>query len=106
VLTAVALFALGAAAGAENVEGARQRLAKLARGESVIGGFGKKLDFIAAMKAEGITTRQMMGMVLLTKLTEEEVSDVVGSTRVAKAHERAIDREVRRLLREKRLPAP
>jgi hypothetical protein len=78
----------------------------LARGESIAGGLGKKLDVIAAMKTQGISTRQISRMVLLTQLTEEELSSVVRNARVAEAHDRAIDREVRRLLREKKLPAP
>ena len=39
-------------------------------------------------------------MVLWTQLTGEELSSVVRNARVAEAHDRAIDREVRRLLRE------
>jgi hypothetical protein len=95
-----------AGAAAEKVEAARERLARLARGESVVGGLGKKLDIVAMMKTEGVTAREMRRMILLTELTEEEVSDVARSAGVAEAHDRAIDREVRRLLREKKLPAP
>ena len=74
----------------------------LARGESVAGGLGKKLDVIAAMKTESITTRQISRIVLLTQLTEEELSSVVRNARVAEAHDRAIDREVRRRRRSQR----
>ena len=49
----------------------------LARGESIAGGLGKKLDVIAAMKTESITTRQISRIVLLTQLTEEELRSVV-----------------------------
>jgi hypothetical protein len=95
-----------AAAAAEKVEVARQRLGRLARSESVVGGLGKKLDVVAAMKTEGVTRGQMRRMALLTELTEDELSEVVRSAGVAEAHDRALNREVRRLLREKKLPAP
>jgi hypothetical protein len=91
-----------AADAAEKREVARERLAKLARGESVAGGFGKKLDFKAELRAAGFTTRQLNRMRLLAELTRPAFESFLKrhSEALRKAEDKVSDRELRRMIRE------
>jgi hypothetical protein len=57
----------------ERAEAAKNRLERIARGESVGGGLGKPFDVRAALKAEGFTERDLRRMRLLGSLTEAEM---------------------------------
>ena len=93
-----------AADAGEKVVAARDRLARLARGETVAGGFGKKLDVVAMMRATGFTPRQMKRMASLASRTEEEFSTLLRNADTPAAADRAVDRALRRLMRERREP--
>jgi hypothetical protein len=92
-----------AADAAEKREVARERLAKLKRGESVAGGLGKKLDIVALTKEAGFTPRQIRRMVLYASLTGEEFEAMLERTitagKTTDAGERIIEREARRIVR-------
>jgi hypothetical protein len=60
-----------AAEAAEKTEVARERLAKLARVESVAGGLGKKLDFNKQLRAAGFTARWIKRAQSLAGLTPQ-----------------------------------
>ncbi len=89
-------------AAAEQRDAARQRLGRLARGEYVAGGLGKKLDVVAVMKAAGFSTRQMKQMQQMASLSEAEYSAMLKRADPLTAVDRAIDRELRRIIRERR----
>jgi hypothetical protein len=84
---------------AERIERARERLAKLARGEDVVGGLGKKLDIFAMTKAAGITPRMMKRMQTLAELSQTEFESLLKKTDAVKAVDNAFDCELRRLIR-------
>jgi hypothetical protein len=89
-----------AADAAKNREIARERLAKLKRGESVAGGLGKKLDIVAMMKA-AFTPREIRRMVLYASLTREDFEAMLDRTggKSIDAVDRIGEREARRILR-------
>jgi hypothetical protein len=89
-----------AADAAENRETARERLAKLKRGESVAGGLGKKLDFAAVAKA-AFTPREIRRMVLYATLAPEEFKAMLDRTigKSIVAGDKVIEREARRIIR-------
>jgi hypothetical protein len=91
-----------AADAAEKGEAARERLAKLKRGESVAGGLVKKLDIVAMMRA-AFTPRQIRQMFLYTSLTGEEFEAMLDRTsgKSIDAGDRISDREARRIIRER-----
>ena len=91
-----------AADAAEKREIARERLAKLARGESVAGGLGKKLDFNKQLRAAGFTARWIKQAQLLAGLTSQEFQTLLQRADTAKAADRALDRELRRMIGERR----
>jgi hypothetical protein len=86
----------------EKVEAAKSRLEKLKRGESVSGGLGKKFDVVAAMKAAGWTPSMMRHARLLASLTEAELKQAISRAHVSGAVDRAVNREVRRIIRARR----
>jgi hypothetical protein len=86
----------------ENVQAARDRLERLKRGESVSGGLGKKFDVVAAMKAAGWTPSMMRHARLLASLTEAELKQAISRAHVSGAVDRAVNREVRRIIRARR----
>ena len=91
-----------AAAGTiEQCEVAKERLAKLKCGESVSGGLGKKLDVVARLKASGFTARQMKRALLLASLTDEGFRTLLQRTDPVAAVDKALDRQLRRLTRER-----
>jgi hypothetical protein len=93
-----------AADAAEKVEAARERLAKIARGESVPGGLGKKLDIVALLKAAGWTPAMFRHARLLANLTEAELKVMLGRSH-PKGHDatdKIVEREARRIIRERK----
>jgi hypothetical protein len=86
----------------EKVEAAKSRLEKLKRGESVSGGLGKKFDVVAAMKAAGWTPSMMRHARLLASRTEAELKQAISRAHVSGAVDRAVNREVRRIIRARR----
>jgi hypothetical protein len=96
---AVETFAADAAA-------AKDKLAKLKRGESVSGGLGKRPDPLAMFKAAGWTPRDIRRARLLSSLTPEEYKTLEGRIDIGlDASDKALDREARRIIRE-RNPTP
>jgi len=85
----------------EKVEAAKSRLEKLKRGESV-SGLDKKFDVVAAMKAAGWTPSMMRHARLLASLTEAELKQAISRAHVSGAVDRAVNREVRRIIRARR----
>jgi len=86
----------------EKVEAAKDRLARLARGESVTGGLGKKFDVDAAMKAAGWTPGDFRRSRLLSSLTKAEFESLLEPTRVHQridVADKAFEREARRIIR-------
>jgi hypothetical protein len=90
-----------AADAAEKREAARERPAKLKRGESVAGGLGKKLDIVTMTKTAGFTPRQIRRMVLYASLTGEEFEAMLDRTggKSINAVDRISEREARRIIR-------
>jgi hypothetical protein len=88
----------------ERAEAAKDRLERIARGESVGGGLGKPFDVRAALKAEGFTERDLRRMRLLASLTEAEMKEasVKAGTDAVDAADKAIEREARRIIRARR----
>jgi hypothetical protein len=87
---------------AADAAAAKDKLAKLKRGESVSGGLGKKLDVVAELKKAGWTQRDMRQAERLSRLTGEEFETLIEKTPAAiKALDAALDREARRILRER-----
>jgi hypothetical protein len=81
---------------------ARDRLDKLKRGESVSGGLGKRPDPLGMFKAAGWTPREIKRAGRLATLTEEEFETLRKRIDLAtNAADEAIDREARRLIRER-----
>jgi hypothetical protein len=91
---------LAAADAADRHETAKERLARLKEGESVSGGLGKKLDVAATMKALGFTPRLMKQMQLMASLSEADFTALLKRADPAAAIDKAIDRELRRVMRE------
>jgi hypothetical protein len=86
----------------ERVEAAKDRLARLARGESVPGGLGKQIDVRAMSKAAGITPAMMRRARLLGNLTEAEFETLLDAAHMRKrieAEDKAMEREARRIMR-------
>jgi hypothetical protein len=75
----------------------------LARGESIAGGLGRKLDVIATMKATGVSPKMMKRMGLLADLTPTEFEALLKRTNVGNAIDEAFDRELRSLIRAREL---
>jgi hypothetical protein len=96
-----AAFERGAAEAGERVEAAKDRLARLSRGESVAGGLGKKLDMLAVAKEAGMTPKMMKRASLMANLTPQEFETLLERTDAAKAADARVDRELRRVLRER-----
>ena len=90
-----------AADAAEQSEAARDRLAKLRRGESVSGGLGQKIDVVAMLKANGITTRWMKRAQGLASLTNAEFETLLKRADPTAAIDKAVDRELRRFVQER-----
>jgi hypothetical protein len=90
-----------AADATENRETARERLAKLKRGESVAGGLGKKLDIVAMLKSAGLTPREIRRAALYASLAPEEFEAMLDRTggKSIDAVDRISDREARRIIR-------
>jgi hypothetical protein len=86
---------------AEKREVARERLAKLARGETVAGGLGKKLDMAAVAKAAGLTARDIRRARLYASLNPAEFETALDRAKTVEAADTAMNREVRRVLRER-----
>jgi hypothetical protein len=90
-----------AADAAEKRDAARERLAKLKRGESVAGGLGKKLDIIAMMKTT-FTPSEIRRMVRYASLGREVFETWLKQAlddRWTAAGNRYLDRDLRRFLR-------
>jgi hypothetical protein len=87
---------------AKRREIARERLAKLSRGESVTGGLGKKLDMAAVVKAAGLTPKEVRRALLMASLTPTEFEILLKRTDAVKEADRAYNRELRRLIDERR----
>jgi hypothetical protein len=81
----------------ERAQAAKDRLARLARGESVPCGLGKPFDVRAALEAEGFMERDLRRMWLLASLTEAEMEHVN-----AKAGAEAVDAANTTVVREAR----
>jgi hypothetical protein len=94
-----------AADAAEKRDAARERLVKLARGESVAGGLGKKLDREAAAKQAGLTAKDIRRAARYASLDEVEFNTAFEQADPGKAateaSDKAMDREVRRVLRQR-----
>jgi hypothetical protein len=82
---------------AERADAAKERLARLERGEPVVGGIGKKFDIDKIMKEAGIPPSDARHMLEVASLTEDEFKSVVPST--MKAMEKVERRIVRQILR-------
>jgi hypothetical protein len=96
---AIAKAALVVASFAADAANARERLAKLKRGESVSGGLGKRPDVLAMFKAAGWTPREIRRARRLASLTDEEFDTLRKRIDVAtNAADEAIDREARRII--------
>jgi len=99
---AIAKAQPAASAFAADAADARARLAKLKRGESVSGGLGKRPDALAMFKAAGWTPRQISRAMRLASLTEDEFKMLEGRIYIGlDASEKALDREARRIIRER-----
>jgi hypothetical protein len=90
---------------AERVEAARDRLARLKRGEAVAGGLGKRMDVEAMFKAAGLTPSDIRRIELSAQanLTDAEFDAMV--KRIVKneiaAGDKVHERELRRIIRAK-----
>jgi hypothetical protein len=62
---------------AADAAGAKEKLAKLKRGESVPGGLGKKRDVVAEFKKAGWTQRDIRRAARLARLTDEEFATLI-----------------------------
>jgi len=69
----------------------------------VAGGLSKKLDVVATMKAAGFTPRQIKRLALRGSLTEAEFETALERAAAVApgATDRVMDREVRRVLRQR-----
>jgi hypothetical protein len=86
---------------AENLSTARDRIAKLGRGERVDGGLGKAFDVHAALRAMGWAKSKIRHAIEVANLTEAEFSSLSEgklSERIHAESEKASRREVRRIL--------
>ena len=92
-----------AADAGERVEAAKDRLARLKRGESVAGGLGEKLNAGTMMKTLS-RPRQIRRMALYASTTEAEFKTTFNRSwpERADAGDMLMDREVRRVLRRPR----
>jgi hypothetical protein len=72
--TKIAEHATTAAEAGERAQAAKDRLERIRRGESVPGGLGKPFDVRAALKAAGLTERDLRRMRLLASLPERSRS--------------------------------
>jgi hypothetical protein len=96
----IAKVAPEVAKAAERREAARDRLAKIKRGENVDGGlFSKPIDAVAILKAAGWTPRNFRRVELTRKLTEAEFEAALANTKSAEAADKAFEREARRIIR-------
>lgn len=86
---------------AEKAEAAKSRLEKIRRGEAVAGGLGKRLDVDVMLKASGFSTRQMKRMQMMASLTDEGFETVLARTKAAEEIDKALNRELRRLVRKR-----
>ena len=76
--TEIAEYAATSADVAERVGSTKDRLARLERGEPVVGGLGKKVDIGAIMKAAGITPSDARHMREVASLTAAEFESLLG----------------------------
>ena len=83
----------------EKLEAAKDRLTRLRRGDGVVGSLGKKFDIVAAMKAAGFTQRMIKRAQSLADLAPAEFEVLLERTHAANAVDRALDRELHRLIR-------
>ena len=83
----------------ESLEAAKDRIARLRRGEGVVGSLGKKFDVVAAMKAAGFTQKMIKRAQSLADLAPAEFEVLLERTHAANAVDRALDRELHRLIR-------
>jgi hypothetical protein len=90
-----------AADAVEKRDVARGRLAKLARGESVAGGLGKKVDMGALAKAAGLTAKDIRRARMYAFLTENEFETASKRAKAGHAAAKAGDRAMDRVLRER-----
>jgi hypothetical protein len=89
----------------EKEERAKDRLARLERGEAVSGGLGKRLDMEALLDQAGVSKRLRRRAILLASLTDEELKALeVRSKEFIAAHHNAHDRAARKILRARRAP--
>jgi hypothetical protein len=86
-------------AAAERRDIAKARLEKIKRGETVAGGLGKRIDFEALLNEAGWTSLDFRRARLMKKLTEAEFDEALANMKVPEEHDRAFDREARRILR-------
>ena len=91
-----AAFERAAAEAGERLETAKDRLARLKRGELIAGGLGKKLDVPAVMKAAGFTLKQTKRMALLGGLTGEDFESLLKQIDTVAVVDKALEREARR----------
>lgn len=94
--TKIAEYTVTSADVAERVDSTKDRLARLERGEPVVGGLGKKLDIGKIMKEAGITPSDARRMMQLASLTEEEFKSLPSGV---EAVDKATRRAVRAILR-------
>jgi len=94
---------------AKRRDAAKDRLEKIKRGENVSGGLGKRFthaDAVAMLKAMGWTPKDFRDMELLHSLTKVEFESLFQAPhkdRWLDALDRAFDREVRRIIRERKV---
>ena len=62
---------------------------------------GKRLDVDVMLKASGFSTRQMKRMQMMASLTDEGFETVLARTKAAEEIDKALNRELRRLVRKR-----
>ena len=87
---------------AANAERAKERIAKIERGEDVQGGLGAPVDLEAMLRKAGLTATDIQHVRNVAELTDEEFEKFLAVEPVMKAIERADRAMVRKLLRERR----
>ena len=84
---------------AERIDVATDRVARIERGEPVVGGLGKKLDVLKIMKEAGMTQSDVNHAMRVASLTEEEFASV--TPLLMKTISKADRAAVRRILRQR-----
>ena len=96
----IAGYTAGSAQAAERADAAKDRLARIDRGETVPGGLVKRLDFEKLMREAGIAPALLKRAELLGSLTAEEFESFLKKNHVGfEAMDKAMDREARQILR-------